>query len=65
MLYQINDDILGIRYVKVVGDTESISKSESFIYVQTLNNIAVQGSITCCQPLGHEAMGRNCTRNST
>lgn len=41
MLYQINDDILGIRYVKVVDDTESICKSKSLIYVQTLNNIAV------------------------
>lgn len=29
MLYKINDYILGIRYVKVVGDTESISKSKS------------------------------------
>lgn len=59
MLYQVNDGFLGIRHVKVVGDTESISTSESFIYVQTLNNIAVQNSVTCCQPLGHEAMGRN------
>lgn len=65
MLYQINDDILGIIYVKIVGDRESINESKSLLYVQTLNNIAVQDSVTCCQPLGHQAMGRNCTGNST
>lgn len=65
MLYQVNDDILGIRYVKVVGDTESINKSKSFICVQTLNNTAVQDSVTCCQPLVHQEMDRNCTGNST